>query len=183
MTEKALISELTWRSLDMQRAHFPNMPHFVAPHEIPMLLRQTTRPQENKVFVVSFGVISKNEKDLRDFGKLCKTRKTNVCSAEGQTEWRWYNSVNLLVEWWREARRNGAAKIGARISANNKKAIGKAGADKISDRWPMSSKEWPTRTLLDEAGISLNTAKSHLGKRPIAQYNYQAKLKRKARKL
>lgn len=31
-----------------------------------------------------------------------------------------------------------------------------------------------------EAGISLNTAKAHLGKRPIAQYNYQAKLKRKA---
>ena len=46
----------------------------------------------------------------------------------------------------------------------------------------MPSKEWPTRVLLEEADISLNTAKAHLGKRPIAQYNYQAAQKRKERR-
>lgn len=159
------------------------MPIFIAPDDISQLLRPTTRQQEDKIFVVSFGVIADNEKDLREFAKLCKTRKTEVCSAEGQTVWRWYNSVNVLVEWWREARRNGSAKIGAQISADKKKAAGKDRASKIADRWPMSSDEWPTRVLLAEAGISLNTAKAHLGKRPIAQYNYQAKLKRAANKV
>lgn len=182
MTEKALISELTWRSLEMQKAHFPDMPHFVAPDDLPMLLRPTTRKHENKIFVISFAVIADNEKDLREFAKLCKARKTEVCSSEGQTVWRWYNSAHILVEWWREARRNGAAKIGARISADKKKAKGKEGADKIANRWPMPSDEYPTATLLKEAGISLNTAKAHLGKRPIAQYNYQATQKRKERR-
>lgn len=183
MTEKALISELTWRSLEMQKEHFPDMPYFIAPDDIHQLLRATTRKTEDKIFVVSFGVIADNEKDLREFAKLCKARKTEVCSAEGQTVWRWYNSVNVLVEWWRNARRNGSSKIGARKSADNKKALAKAAAEKIADRWPMSSDEWPTDKLLKEAGISLNTVKVYLGKRPIAQHNYRTKHGRQIKQL
>jgi hypothetical protein len=76
-----------------------------------------------------------------------------------------------------------SAQIGARISADNKKAKAAEGIAKIKDRWPLPSKEWPTDVLLDEADVSFNTAKAHLGPRPIAQYNYQAAQKRKARKL
>ena len=71
---------------------------------------------------------------------------------------------------------------GSRISAEKKKATSKAAVSKIADRWPKASDEFPTQTLLTEAGVSLNTAKRYLGKRPIAQYKYQVKLKRKARK-
>ena len=39
-----------------------------------------------------------------------------------------------------------------------------------------------TNELLERANISLNTAKKHLGRRPIEQANYQAKLKRKAKR-
>lgn len=72
---------------------------------------------------------------------------------------------------------------GAIASASKKKLFSKRACRKIKDRWPLPNKIWPTYMLLKEAGISLNTVKATLGPRPIAQYNYQAKLKRKARKL
>lgn len=55
----------------------------------------------------------------------------------------------------------------------------RAGVEKIRDRWPLPSQEWPTRVLIEEAGCSLNTVKAVLGRRPIAQANYQAAQKRK----
>jgi putative heme degradation protein len=161
---------------------FSDMQVFVAPEDIPVMLRQSLRQEELIIHVASIGVIADNEKDIRDFGALCKKRKATVFSRD-EKHWLSNQSINKLVETWRESRKNGAAKIGARISADRKKAAGKAGADKIADRWPKSSDEFPTRALLAEAEISLNTAKAHLGKRPIAQYNYQAAQKRKAQKL
>lgn len=183
MPDVALISELTWRSLAMQKAAYPSMPHFVGPDEIPTMLRQSTRKEMLNVHVVSLGVIAESEKEFREFYDALRKRKARLIADEdGLKTHSLPSSPDSLLILWRAARRNGAAKIGARISADNKKASSKEAVAKIADRWPMSSDEWPTRVLLKEADISLNTAKAHLGKRPIAQYNYQAKLKRKERR-
>lgn len=182
MSDKALISELTWRSLEMQKAAFPDMPHFVAPDEISAMLRPTTRKTEDKIHVMSFGVITKNEKELRDFAKLCKEKRASIVSLEGRV-WYWHSSTLLLVEAWRIDRKRGAAKVGGKISAEKREAESSVAITKIKDRWGMSSKMWPTHILLKEADIVYNTAVKFLGKRPIAQYNYQAKMKRAANKV
>lgn len=181
MTARALISSLTWRTLEDQRAMFAGMQIFTAPEEINVMLRPTLRKTDLIIHVASIGIIAATEKDIRAFGELCKKRKATVF-ARDEKHWLSNQSVNKLVDIWRESRKNGAANIGARISADRKKATTKEAIEKIKDRWPLSSDEWPTKVLLAEAGISLNTAKAHLGKRPIAQYNYQAAQKRKERR-
>ena len=60
------------------------------------------------------------------------------------------------------------------------KARTKAAVDLIKDRWKQPSDIWPTKILLEEAHISLNSVKSVLGSRKIAQINYRAVQKRKA---
>ena len=86
------------------------------------------------------------------------------------------------MKWWKDARRSGAAKIGAKISADQKKAATKEAIEKIRDRWVLPSKQWPTKVLLEEAGRDFKTVKSVLGVRSIAQYNYEAAKKLKERR-
>ena len=75
-----------------------------------------------------------------------------------------------------------SSSVGGKISAAKRKKISKTSCAKIADRWVLSNKDWPTHVLLKEADLSYNTAIKFLGKRPIAQWNYLAKMKRKARK-
>lgn len=75
-----------------------------------------------------------------------------------------------------------AAQKAGQASGKKAKEISKRGIDRIKDRWPLPSAEWRTADLLEEADLSLNTVKSILGARPIAQYNYQAAQKRKERR-
>jgi hypothetical protein len=182
MPEKALISNLTWRSLEMQKAAFPDMPHYTAPDEIPTMLRSSTRNDRLDIHVMSLGVIADDEDDFREFIELLRTRKAILHVSDIKEPI--IGCRNLNIEWavreWKASRRNAVGKIGGRISADQRLALSKAAADKIRDRWPLSNDEWPTQDLLDEAGISLNTAKRFLGRRPIEQANYAAKMKRKA---
>lgn len=175
MTDKALISDYTYRSLQSQRAHSGDMPVFILPDDLSQLFRQTTRKIEDRYHVASLAILAAKEKDFREFLAQAKKRKAQIISREDNQTFVVNGNCENLVKWWKDARRNGAAKIGARISADNKKAATKEAIDKIRDRWPMPSKQWPTRILIDEAGKSLNTVKSILGPRPIAQYNYRTK--------
>jgi hypothetical protein len=120
--------------------------------------------------------------NVRADRKDIRRRRISLVSKEENKTYHPDSRLGDVVLAWREARLNGAAKVGARISADKKIATTKEAVWKIKDRWPLPSDEWPTRVLLKEAGLSLNTVKAHLGKRPIAQYNYQAKLKRKQRR-
>ena len=164
MTEKALISDLTWRSLEMQRELFKGMPLYELPTDLGAIFRATTRKSEDRFFVASFAIIADSEIDLRDFAKQCKKRKIDICSAEGQTHWRWYNSVQVLVEWWRDARRNGAAKRGGEVKAKKDEILFWQGFNKIKDRWHLpAKKENASPVLLDEAETSRNTVRSYLG--------------------
>lgn len=181
MTDKALISELTWRSLDMQREAFPNMPHFIAPDEISSLLRPSRRQQSPIIHVSSLAVIADNERDFQSFMTSAWKLGAIIVSLEENTRWPPKGSIyHDALNAWKVARRDGAAKIGAHISAEKKKASTSERIARIKDRWPLLSKEVSTKALLAEAGLSLNTVKSILGSRIIAQHNYQAKLKRKA---
>lgn len=182
MTDVAVISEFTYHSLSEQKAAHPNMPIFVLPEDASALFRPTRRNDLLEIHVLSFGILAKTEAAIKDFAAQCKKRRANVSSKEDDCRWRWNDLPAGLVGLWRNARVKGSAKIGARISADNKKAKAAEGIAKIKDRWPFPSNEWPTAVLLGEADVSFNTAKAHLGPRPIAQYNYQAALKRKERR-
>lgn len=181
MTDKALISELTWRSLEMQKHAFPGMPHYIMPDEVASIMRPSQRKDELRIHVMSLGIIANNEKDLRSFMKMVEKRKARIYVSEKMTEYG-CKTISMMIEDWRDARKEGAAKVGGQISADKRKAKSAAGAKLIEARWGMPSKTWPTHVLLKEADMSYNTAKTILGKRPIAQYNYQAKMKRKANK-
>lgn len=186
MTNKALISELTWRSLEMQKAAFPDMPHFLAPEELPNLLRPTTRISLPNIHVMSLGIVADNEKDFHQFYDQVKFQKAFITVEElGKTQRLRFCDIKYSEAYymWKEARRNGVAKIGGIISAKLRRAQSLAAAEKIKDRWGLPSKTWPTKVLLEEANFSYNTAITipGLGPRPIAQYNYKAKMKRKER--
>lgn len=181
MADKALISELTWRSLEMQKHAFPDMPHFIAPDELSSLLRHTRRAEQLVVHVMSLAVIADKEKDFIAFYEALRKIKAKLISLDDGMTANCNAPVGSILIVWRDARKQGAAKVGGQISADKRKAKSAAGATLIKDRWGMPSKICPTHVLLKEADISYNTAITILGKRPIAQYNYQAKLTRKKR--
>jgi hypothetical protein len=183
MTDKALISELTWRTLDMQREAFPGMPHFIIPDEVQWLLRPTTRKGRPRIHVMSLGVIADSEPKFRRFLEDAKEQRAEIVSKEDGKTFAVNGNCENLVRWWKVARMTGAAKIGAQASAKSKKEITARGIAKIKDRWHLPSDEWPTNALLDEAGISYKTAKTMLPPRPVAQYNWNAKHKRAIRSL
>ena len=182
MTDKALISDLTWRTIESQMAAFPDMPTFVVPYDLPSLLRPTTRKAPVNIHVVSLGVMAQTEKGFLELLTSIRKIKAHIIEAETATDYWPDCPIKNVVNAWKVARRDGSAKIGAKRSAEVKKAKSAEAVAKIKDRWPLPSKEWSTAVLLKEAGVSLNTAKSLLGKRPIAQYNYQAAQKRKTQR-
>lgn len=182
MPRKALISDLTWRSLEMQKAAYKDIPIYLAPGEIENMLRHTTRKEDNHIYVMSLGVIADNQEDFVNFLELMKKRKAILHVTEDENGFscdvrHWKHSD--AIKAWKEARKNGVTKIGGRISADIRLRESKEACDKIKDRWPMPNSTWPTFVLLKEAGISLNTAKKFLGRRPLEQANYQAAQKRK----
>lgn len=174
MADKALISDLTWRSLQMQKAAFPDMPHYIAPDEIPNLLRPTTRTETLNIHVLSLGCIADNADDFEAFMRRLPKHATIRSKEEGHFIGHSFPIKKARV-MFQAARKYGVAKVGGRVSADNRKAKSAEGAAKIKDRWGMDSKTWPTHVLLKEADISYNTAKTLLPPRPVAQYNYRAK--------
>lgn len=181
MTDKALISELTWRSLKMQKEAFPNMPHYIAPDELPTLLRHTTRKDRLFIHVVSLAVVADNPDDFDNFWRSLPKDSAVRDLDRGEVIEASF-PIKKAKMLWHSARKFGAAKIGGRVSAQKKEDATKAAIELIRADWPKPSEEFSTQELLDRANISLNTAKKHLGRRPIAQANYQAKQKRAARK-
>jgi hypothetical protein len=168
----------------MQKAVFPTMPYFVAPDDLSAMLRPTSRQERHYICVVSLGVIADNEKAFREFCELMRKGCHYLYSQDNDNTFMFTKRVNVepLVASWKQYRKQGASKVGGRISADNRKAKSAAGASIIKDRWGQPSKDWPTKVLLKEADLSYNTAITVLGKRPIAQYNYQAAQKRKERR-
>ena len=187
MTDKALISEFTWRSLEMQRAAYAGMPQYLIPDELAEAMRPTTRQDIPHFYSMSLGCIADKEEGFREFVVALKKCKAWLHTKDEALEvFSPAASMPKLVKAWKEARRAGIQVIGGKISADKRKAESKKATDAIKDRWGMPRKTWPTSVLLEEANkaigktglLTYNTAVKNLGPRPIAQYNYQAKLKR-----
>jgi hypothetical protein len=163
MADKALISELTWRSLEMQKKAFPDMPHFVAPHEIDIMLRKTTRKVKDTIHMMSLGIVAKTEKDFLVVAKLLNARGVAVVCLDDDR----VSGGHKLKDWrcaWRRSRRTGAAKKGGEAKAEKDEQKFWEGFNKISDRWHLPSKgENISSILLKEADTSRNTARSYLG--------------------
>lgn len=157
----------------MQREAFPGMPHFISPDEVSSLLRTTQRSTPFSIHVMSLAVIADKRQGFAEF-KRSLPKNATVVSQEGCTINR-ATPMTKAVELWSTARKNGVAKVGGRISADNRKKKSAEGAARIKDRWGLPSKTWSTRILLKEADISYNTAKTLLPPRPVAQYNHKAK--------
>lgn len=175
MTDLAVISEYTYRKIDAQRAAFPDMPYFVLPEDISALFRPTQRNDSLEIHVLSFGVLADREDLIRGFAAQCKKRHANISAKEEDCRWKWKDLPDSLVGLWRNARVKNSAKIGARVSADNKKQRAKDGIALIESDWQKPSREVPTKVLKERSGLSLNTIKKYLGPRSIAQYNYRLK--------
>lgn len=175
MTDKALISEYTYRTLESQRRSLGDMPIYVLPDDLPQLFRPTIRKSEERYHVASLGILAKKEDEFREFLAEAKKRKAQIVSREDNQTFVVIGKCDNLIKSWKNARRNGVAKIGGQRSADKRKAISAEGIAKIKDKWHLPSKQWPTPQLLATAELSLNTVKSILGPRPIAQYNHRSK--------
>lgn len=194
MAFKLFISNYTHRTFDQQRDSLLQIPELkdapvYTPDDLPSLFRPTIRMASDTIYVASVACLAKREDQLRQFLGDCVARKYSLASIEEGICWRAGQLVTDLIKAWKAARANGAAKAGGRISAAKKEAEYKKACATIADRWGLPSSEWPTDRLLREAGktverkkMAYNTALKYLGKRPIAQYNYQAAQKRKDRK-
>jgi hypothetical protein len=164
MPDKALISELTWRTLDMQRKALPGMPHYVAPDELGELFRPTTRMEKLRINVVSVAVIADNEKDFREFMSRAKKRGALIIVPSAGLVYPLKKTPDEMVALWRNARREGAAKAGGIAKANKDERLFWAGFSKIADRWHLPAKEENASPfLVAEAETSRNTVRSYLG--------------------
>lgn len=160
MTHKALISELSHRSLKMQRDAFPDMPHYTAPHEIGMVLRPSTRKEQLKLHVVSLAVIADNEKDFRSFIALARKRDVILCLEDGLML-NCKAPINHLIDKWKGSRREGAAKAGGDSKSRNSFLKFWDGFSKIKDRWHLNEN---SKGLMKEAGIKHHdTVRVNLG--------------------
>lgn len=182
MTEILVISDYTHRSRAMQQEGHPSeLPVFILPHDLTAIFRPTTRKDRLIIRTVSLGVLAETETDFSNFvGWLPKDAK--IISKEDECEISKRTPIKVAIALWRSARVKGAAAIGAKISADRKKANSAERCAKIKDRWPLPSKEWATNDLVAETGLSRKTVESILGTRPKAQWNYQAAQKRKERR-
>jgi hypothetical protein len=132
------------------------------------------------LYVSSVGVLGTKEDYVETFARELMRRGWKLISIEENTEWKKI-TVREILDAWKHARINGAAMVGSKISAANRRAKIKMAVDKIKERWGMPSNIWSTKLLLKEADISLNSVKSILGSRIVAQANFRAKEKRKER--
>jgi hypothetical protein len=164
MPDVALISDLTWRSVEMQRKAFPDMPHFLIPDDLTALFRPTTRKAILRIHVVSYAVIADNRDGIEKFISLCKSKKAEVFSKESMTTWGHNQSNASFIDAWINARRNGAAKRGGEAKAKKDERLFWEGFNKIAHRWHLpAQKENASPKLLSIADISRNTVKAYLG--------------------
>lgn len=187
MTVKAFRSTLSWRTLEHQNqvlsshiADWPEVAVYTGEDDFLSIIKPTTRKGNARLYMASLGVLAREEKDFRERMSALIKRKILVTAIEDNTTWDGNSKIKEAVEAWRSARMQDAGKRGGAISAAKRKSASETAAKAIKDRWKLSSSEYPTKVLLEEVCVSLNTIKKLLGNRPLAQANYRAVLKRKA---
>ena len=191
MTDKAFISDLTWRDRRYQLKEIlaamgnpdpDTVKIYEGQEDVSALFRPSRRNGRDMIYVSSLACIADNEADFRKFINLARLKKAEIYVAEKRTTYG-CSAGSMMIEDWRDARKDSAAKIGGRISGDRKEAATKKAIELIRDDWRKPSAHFSTEELKKRSGLSLNTIKKHLGRRPIAQANYLAAQRRKIRKL
>ncbi len=160
MTDKAVISEYTYRTLKEQREAAGDMPVFVLPDDLPQLFRKTTRKTDDCLHVQSLGVLAETEVSFREFLALAKKNKVKIASNEDEQVFVVNGNCEHLVKWWKDARRKGSAKIGAERGAATKRAA-------IAERAKgLTREEWTNGAiknaqLVEKYGASINALKRY----------------------
>ncbi len=148
------------------------------------LIRPTTRKIEDSIYAASFACFADNESDLVAFLRACKDngRRVRLIGIEEDFEWYPQRSLSIAINAWKAARRSGASKRGAEMSAASKKAKTAARLKLIED--DLKKDEYTTRELLERVGVkSVNSIKNTYGiSREEMQRRYRAELKRKERR-
>ena len=160
MTDKAVISEYTYRPLKELREAAGDKPVFVLPHDLPQLFRKTTRKTNDRFHVESLAVLAETEVSFREFLAHTKKRKAVIISREDSQTFVVNGNIENLVKWWKDARRKGSAKIGAERGAATKRA---AIAEKAKG---LTKEEWTNGAiknaqLVEKYGSSINALKRY----------------------
>lgn len=160
MTEKALISAYTYRTLESQRETFAAFPTFVLPDDMPQLFRPTTRKVSDRFHVESLGILAAKEEEFREFLVQAKKRKAEIVSREDNQTFVANGNCENLVKWWKDARRKGSAKIGGdRGGAKKRAAIAERVKGLSREEW--TNGEIKNAQLVEKYGASLNALKRY----------------------
>lgn len=155
-------------------------------HQRRVAFRETTRGRRQILHVAALPCIAWNDVDFEQnvLPGLEHSRQDLIAVDTGFTV-RPGGNEDALAEF-RARRKLGSEEasrlVGAVVSATNRKVKAKEACETIRARWCLPTKDYPTVALLKEAGVSLNTAKLYLDPRPKAQREYNAELKRAARR-
>lgn len=156
-----------------------------ADDEINLLTRPTTRTSQNEVYCGSLALFADTESDMIAFLRAAKLRGLKLVCAEEALTWSGGKPISSIVTKWREARKYGAAKRGAELSAATKRANSIASLKKVEHLLKLTTKDGgTTKAILAGVGIkSVNTIQNVYGyTREEMQRRYAAELKRKQRR-
>lgn len=160
MVDKAVISEYTWRSKEMQKVTYPDMPHFFLPDDLSFLMRQTQRKSADTFHCMSLAVLAETENDFKEFVKSAWKIGAIIKSDLGHVIKKGTKTADC-VSAWKASRREGAAKAGGDAKAKNAFLKFWDGFGKIKDRWHLSDN---SAVLMKEAGIKHHdTVRVNLG--------------------
>lgn len=140
------------------------------------MLRPTARKGRGEaIHVASLAVLAWSAEDLLEVLNTIAARGATLVSATDQ---------EVSVAAWREARdraRHERLQVaGAAVSAAKRRADTDAAiAEHVKPFWHLPSADHPTAALIERAGLTLNTIKSRLGPRQIAQFQHRQRLARR----
>lgn len=181
MTEYAIISPYTYRTMEDQRKAHKGKSIFVLPDDASALFRPTRRKSERIVHVSSIAVLAKKEKEFRDFIVKAKASNLKIVDDENERTFSIKRDISVLVNEWKYARLQGCSEVGWKRSAKQRKEKSSVDVEKVRALWCLPSSEYTIADIEEICGRSRGTIVSILGPRTVAQYNYQAAQKRKKR--
>ena len=146
------------------------------------MFRPTRRKEADDIYVGSLALLADDDKEIVGVIASARVRGSTIHCAEEAMKINGKTNAVALATAWRKARKTGAAKRGAEMSAKTKKDATAAKLKLIEE--DLKKDDYTTRELLDRVGVkSVNSIKNHFGiTREQMQVRYQAELKRAERR-
>jgi hypothetical protein len=146
-----------------------------------IMLRDTHRPIPEDVYVAALPVLDWTIKGLSACMKLLAARQATLHVLDAGLKIPPSNDAELMyhvVEAFEAGRRRTkdypAGSIGGKASAEARSARAREACERMRPEW--ERRDVDTSTLLAKYGVSRNTAKLYLGRRPEAQRSFDARM-------